>query len=219
MKVGDKSFRSLKHAISLYAYLFVVWGFYRLLFFQLPETVEALILKPAIWLLPTFFLIRKDKLCCKEVGLTLQNLFPTIYFALTLGALFAFVAFGANYLKYGEFQFAANLGTTPFLLSFILSFVTAFSEEIVFRGYIFTRFWQVLKSEWTANIIVSTGWVILHIPVAMLDWKMSPLNLVSYLFLISIFSIGVTFIYARTKNILAPILLHVLWAWPVALFR
>jgi len=53
------SLRSLKHAISLYAYLFVVWGFYRLLFFQLPETVEVLFLKPILWLLPTFFLIKK----------------------------------------------------------------------------------------------------------------------------------------------------------------
>ena len=158
------SLRSLKHAISLYAYLFVVWGFYRLLFFQLPETVEVLFLKPILWLLPTFFLIKKDKLSCKDIGLTWENLFPTIYFTLGLGTLFVVVALAANYLKYDSFQFTANLGQTPFFLSFLLSFITAFSEEIVFRGYIFTRFWQVLGSERTANIIVSLGWVIIHIP-------------------------------------------------------
>jgi membrane protease YdiL (CAAX protease family) len=219
MKVGEKSLNSLKHAISLYAYLLVVWGFYRLLFFQLPETVEILVIKPALWLIPTAFLIKRDKLCCKDIGFTLVNLFPTIYFTLSLGVLFALIGFGVNYLKYGDFHFFANLGPTPFFLSFVLSFITAFSEEIVFRGYIFTRFWQALKSEWLANLIVSFGWVIIHLPVAILDWKMSPLELTNYLLVVFIFSLGATFLYARTKNIFSPILLHVLWQWPIALFR
>jgi membrane protease YdiL (CAAX protease family) len=36
---------------------------------------------------------------------------------------------------------------------------------------------------------------------------------------IFLFSIGTTFVFLRTKNIIAPILLHVLWQWPIILFR
>ena len=52
--------KSFKNAIGLAVYLLIVWGFYRFLF-QLPETIEEIFIKPVVWLLPVFFLLRSEK--------------------------------------------------------------------------------------------------------------------------------------------------------------
>src|SRR6266404_2243136 len=140
---------SFKNAIILFTFLLIFWGFYRL-FFRLPDWIEEAIIKPIIWLGPVVYLVKKERASFKSIGWTSENLFPAIYSSIALGSLFAFVAFAGNYLKYGQFNFAANLGSEPFFFSLGLSFVTAISEEIVFRGYIFTKLWTALNSEWSA---------------------------------------------------------------------
>ena len=49
---------AIKNATMFAAYLFIVWGFYRLIF-KLPDEVEELVLKPLIWLVPLVFLLKK----------------------------------------------------------------------------------------------------------------------------------------------------------------
>ncbi len=207
-----------KHTIALYAFLLVVWGFYRLLF-QFPEEIEILIIKPLVWLVPTFYLVKKEKENIQSLGVTTKNLFPTLYFAIFLGAVFLMEGLFVNYLKHGAFSFGANIGSIPVLGAVFLSFATALSEEITFRGFIFTRIWQNLKSEWTANILTSVGWTLIHLPIAVLDWKLGLSELLTYSLLVMFFSLGASFIFARTRNVFASVFLHVLWQWPIILFR
>lgn len=209
----------LKHTIALYTYLLIVWGFYRLLLFQFPEVLDILVIKPVIWLIPTFYLVKKEKLHLKSLGITTKNLLPSLYLVLILGTIFAFEGFLINYLKHGNINFAANLGQTAFSLSFLLSFATAFSEEVTFRGYLFNRVWQSLENEWLSNLITSIGWTFIHFPIALFDWKLAGPELATYLFLVFFFSVGSSFVFARTKNIFSSVLLHVLWQWPIILFR
>lgn len=208
----------LKNTVTFLAYLIIVWGFYRFLF-KLPDEVEELIIKPIIWLLPIIPFLRKEKLGLSSLGVTLKNLFPSIYLSLGLGAFFVMEAMLINYVRYKGFNFGANLGSLPFMTSLGLSFATAFSEELVFRGYIFNRLWYVLKNEWNANLLTSTLWALIHVPVTFFVWKLDPASAVIYLGLTTLFGIGSAFVFARTKNILSSILLHVLWQWPIVLFR
>lgn len=208
----------LKHALAYYAYLLVIWGFYRLLF-QVPVPLEELLIKPFIWLLPLYFLIRKENANWSSIGVVFNNFFKVIYFVLSLGFVFSFFAVLTNYLKYNGFNFAANLGEVTFWGAIGLSFVTAISEEIAFRGYLLTRFLAVVKSELKANLVISSGWVLIHLPVAILDWRLESVPLLAYTGVVFLFSIGTTFVFLRTRNIAAPILLHVLWQWPIILFR
>ena len=124
-----------------------------------------------------------------------------------------------NFLKYGGFHFGANLGSTPFMTSLGLSFITALSEETAFRGYIFSRLLISLKSELIANIIQTLLWTAIHVPIAFFVWGYTLPQGIVYLFLTAIFGMGSAFIFGRTKNIAGPILLHVLWEWPIILFR
>ncbi len=209
---------ALKNATILSAYLLIVWGLYRFLF-KLPDDVEELVVKPILWLLPVFYFLAKEKSRISSLGITIKNLFPAVYFSLGLGAFFVIEAIFINFVKYKGFDFSANLGNTPFLTSLGLSFVTAVVEEITFRGFIFNRVWHALGGEWTANILTSLTWGLVHVPVTFFVWKLDASSAVTYLLLTSIFGIGSAFVFARTRNVLSSILLHVLWAWPIILFR
>jgi len=100
-----------------------------------------------------------------------------------------------------------------------LSFATAFSEETAFRGYIFGRLWFALKDEWAANVASSLVWTVVHIPIAFFIWKLNLASGILYLILTAIFGIGSAFVFGRTKNVFGSVLLHVLWEWPIILFR
>jgi membrane protease YdiL (CAAX protease family) len=209
---------AIKHATILAAYLLIVWGFYRLII-KLPDTEEELIVKPLLWLVPVVYLLAKEKKGLATIGVTGKNLFPAIYLSLGLGAIFAVEGFVINYLKHGQWDFSANLGEHVFWLALTLSLVTAISEELTFRGYLFTRVRHALKSEWAANLSTSFVWALIHVPIALFWWRLDAGASFLFLILAFIFGIGSAFIFARTGNIISSILLHVMWAWPIVLFR
>lgn len=214
----SKKISAFKNATIVFVILFIAWGLYRYLI-QLPQEVEEFIVKPLIWLGIVYYFVRKEKARLASIGVTTKNLFPAVYFALGLGIVFALEGLLVNLIKYGTLNFNANIGTNNLLLSLVLSFATAISEETAFRGYIFTRLWTSFKSEWTANIITSIAWTTIHIPVTIFVLKYDLNQTFVYLFLTFIFGIGSAFVYARTKNIVSSIFLHVLWEWPIILFR
>lgn len=209
---------AIKHVILYSVYLVLIWTLYRILF-KLPDQFEELVIKPILWLFPIFWLNAKEKLPLSSLGITFKNLFPAIYLSLGLGAVFVIEAVLTNFYKYGHLNFAANIGSLPILSSLGISFATAASEETAFRGYIFGRLWAVLKDEWAANIASSLIWTLVHIPIAFVVWKLNLAAGILYLFLTAVFGIGSAFIFGRTKNVFGSIILHVLWEWPIILFR
>lgn len=208
----------LKNVTIYSTYLVIFWAFYRFLF-QLPDDVTELFVKPAIWLIPVAILLSKEKESISSIGFTFKNFFPSIYFSLWLGVAFLVEALFANYIKYGGFYFSANIGPSGLLPSLGLSFVTSFSEETAFRGYIFSRLSAIFKNEIAPNLIQAALWTAIHIPIAFFVFDMTPAQGVVYLFVTAIFGIGSAFVFAKTKNIYGSILLHVLWEWPIILFR
>jgi membrane protease YdiL (CAAX protease family) len=208
----------IKHSTILAAYLLVVWGFYRFLF-KLPEEIEELIIKPILWLIPVFYLVYQEKATLESIGITLKGLFPSLYLSIGLGIVFLVEGFVINFLKYKGFGSALSSNTNNFLTSLGLSLATAVSEEITFRGYLFTRIERAVGKEWLANIITSVIWGVINVPITIFVWKMNLSAALVYLVLVLFFGIGSAFIFARTKNILSSILIHVFWAWPIILFR
>lgn len=211
--------KSFKYAVTFAVYLLIVWGFYRFLF-KLPDEIEELVVKPIVWLLPVFYLVKKERLGLDSLGITSKNLFPAVYYAIGLGSFFVVEALIVNFVKYGgQLNLGANIGNLPLLPALGLSFATAVSEEIAFRGYVFTRVWNFVKNELYANILTSVFWAMIHVPITIFVWKLDFSASVIYLILTTLFGIGSSFVFARTKNIVSPILLHVLWQWPIILFR
>ena len=214
----DKKEKSLKNLTIYITYLIIFWGFYRLLI-KLPDQIEEVFIKPILWLLPLIYLlkIRKEKI--SSLGISLKNLFPAIYLSLGLGSLFVFEGLLGNYIKYGGLNFSANLGDKLIFSAFGLSIVTAVVEEITFRGYIFNRLWKIFGKEIPANLVTTFFWILIHVPIVIFVWKYPLLDSFIYLSLTAIFGAGSAFIFARTQNIISSILLHILWEWPIILFR
>lgn len=214
-----KNIRSLRYIISLYALIFVVWGFYRFLF-KLPESVEELFLKPIIWLLPLLFILKKERKDFRSLGWTTKNLFPALYLSIGLGVLFAVEGALVNSIKYGgSFNFLKVVPSQSLFFSAIgLSLVTAVSEETVFRGFMFNRLLAVL-GEWRANLTTSVAWALVHLPITIFVFRYDPAGVLIFLFLTFLFGAASAFVFARTGNVLASVLLHIFWEWPIILFR
>jgi membrane protease YdiL (CAAX protease family) len=205
--------------VTIYVtYLIIIWAFYRFLF-KFPDEIEETIIKPILWLLPIVYFIRKEKGTFASVGITLKNLFPAIYLSLGLGSVFVIEALLTNYLKYGYLNFGANIGSLPLLPSLGLSFATAFSEETAFRGYVYSRLSSVINGELLANLIQTIAWTAVHVPIAFFIWHYTIPQGIIYLSITAIFGMGSAFIFARTKNVFGSVLLHILWEWPIILFR
>ncbi|MCX6725976.1 MAG: type II CAAX endopeptidase family protein [Candidatus Shapirobacteria bacterium] len=225
MKIFNRFFHhqklSIKHVLALFSIIFVFWSFYRYLPQVLPLWAEELILKPLFWLIPTFWLVRKiEKQPFSSLGFNSQKLFPSIYWGIGLGLVFAFEGLLTNIFKYkGLNLISFDYSPFKFLGLFVLSLITAFSEETVFRGYIFNRLWRIWKNEWVANLVSSVLFTLIHLPIGLFVLNYNLLVMSAYLFFVFIFAFGSAFVFGRTKNIIASILLHLFWAWPIVLFR
>lgn len=216
MKITKET--AIIHSTKLAAYLLIVWGFYRFLF-RLPEEIEELLIKPLLWLLPVFYFMRKEKTSFSSLGITTRNLFPSLYLSLGLGAFFALEGVLVNVIKYNQIMFDANIGQTALLISLGISFATAVSEELAFRGYLFTRMSYALGSEIKSNLVTSFVWGLIHLPISFLWHELSVSGIAGFFLLTTIFGIGSAFIFSKTRNIFSSILLHVFWSWPIVLFR
>lgn len=212
---------SQKHIFALFSFIFVLWAFYRYFPEILPEWAEELVLKPLIWLVPTFWLVKNvERRPLSSLGLTKRNLLPSLYWGVGLGIVFALEGLLTNILKYRGLHLASP-DYTPliFLGSVVLSFVTAFSEEIVFRGYIFNRLWEIWRNEWLANITSAFLFVLIHLPMGVFVLGYTPGVMLAYLFFVFVYAFASAFVFARTGNLVSSVLIHVFWSWPIMLFR
>jgi membrane protease YdiL (CAAX protease family) len=216
---SKKKYLFLENAKNYSIYIILVWSVYRALFFGLPYELDELFVKPLFWITPIVYLVKKEKLGLKSLGFSVKKFFPSIYFVLAMGVGFALEGLLINIIKYRGLNFSAYLGQGSFLGIFLVSIVTAFTEEVSFRGYLFNRFNKALNNETRANLISSTVWSLVHLPIVFAVWGFNVPLALGYFLLVFVFGVGSSFIFARTENIFASVLLHVFWEWPIILFR
>jgi len=212
---------SVKHVFSLFSFIFVVWGIFRYFPEVTPVWVEELVLKPLFWVVPVLWLVKKvEGENWASLGLVKKNLRSSIYWGIGLGLVFAFEGLLTNIFKYRGLNLVSlDYGPLVFFGLISISFVTAFSEELVFRGYIFSRLNQMLKNEWLANLISAFLFALIYLPMVVFVLSYQPVVMLVYLIFVFIYGVASAFIFARTGNLTASILLHVFWSWPIILFR
>jgi len=206
--------------LFLFSLIFVCWSTYRY-FPEPPLWLSELILKPVIWLLPTFWLVTQvEKKSLASLGLTSKNLLPAIYWGVGLGIIFALEGLITNILKYRGVNLVNlqyNFG--QFLGVLLISWMSAFTEEVVFRGYIFNRLSEIWHREWRAGLVSAGLFALAHLPIGIFVLSYNPLAMVAYLLFVFVFGFGSAFVFARSGNLVSSILLHFFWAWPIILFR
>lgn len=206
--------------IMVWFILFLFWGGYRF-FFRFPEWFDEYLVKPIFWIGLVFYVtLSIEKRSLTSIGLSGQQLFKNIYIGLGIGTLFALEGIVVNFIKYGRWSFVPSSSSSEeFIFLVITSFVTGFVEELFSRGYLMSRFMELLKSEVFANLFSSLLFVFIHLPVAIFILHYSFSDLIIYLWTIFLLGLANGYIFARTKTIVAPTVSHAMWNLSIVLFR
>ena len=143
-----------------------------------------------------------------------------MYLGLGIGIFFGLEGLIVNLVKYGTFSFfpiaaVSSVGLMPFLLFTVF---TSVSEEILGRGFVYSRIAESEKNQFRAIMIASFLFLLLHIPILFTQLNLSGGSLIVYL--ASIFILGVTnsYMFSIRKSLVIPILIHIFWNATVALY-
>ncbi len=211
--------QSLDPVYRLWGWILLVWSLYRY-FFKLPEWADELIAKPMVFVVPVLWYVTvKEKRRLESLGLTSKRLFTGLYIGLGFGLVFALEGIAANAIKYGKLNVnpIAAFGVYGFFL-LVLSLATAFSEELLNRGFLFNRIYEKTKNLPYASFISTILFVLLHVPIIVTTLKFQGMTLV--LFLATDFVLGManSVLFYSTGSLVAPILVHLFWNMTVALY-
>src|SRR3989344_4760628 len=131
----------------LWGWILLTWSLYRY-FLKLPEWADEFIFKPLVFVVPVvWYVIKRERRTLESLGITGKNLFTSIYIGLGFGMVFALEGIVAHAIKYGGFEVnpIAAFREYGFLL-ILVSLVTACSEEVFSRGFIFHRIYEKTKN-------------------------------------------------------------------------
>lgn len=221
MKKITKAVSAVSQApiFRLWAWILLAWSLYRY-FFKLPEWADEFVFKPLVFVAPVIWYVRKvEKESLATIGLTGRNFFTSVYIGIGFGIIFAIEGLVTHAIKYGKLDvnpIAAFQEYGFFLI--ILSLATAFSEELLSRGFVFNRLYEKTKNLPYASIMSAVMFMLLHIPILVTMTKLQGITLVLFLVTDFVLAIANSLLYYNLGSLVAPILVHVFWNMTVALY-
>ena len=151
-------------------------------------------------------LIRKQNIA--SIGLTLRNIGKSALFGLKTG-LFLMALTVIPSIRAGKSLI--GMGNIVYNLYFYF-IIIGFCEEIVFRGFIQTRLYGLIKSDIIASIVCASMFGLMHIPFQMQIRNMSLISFImnNYLMILIPFfwHFVLNFLYRKFNSLLAPTILH-----------
>lgn len=203
----------------IWAWILLTWSLYRY-FLKLPEWADEFIFKPIVFVAPVIWYVRKkEKESLVTLGLTKRNFFTSVYIGLGFGVVFALEGLAAHAIKYGKLDvtpIAAFQQYGFFLI--ILSLATAFSEELLTRGFIFNRLYEKTKNLPYATIVSSVMFILLHVPILVTMTKLQGMTLILFFVTDFVLAVANSLLYYNLGSLVAPILVHIFWNMTVALY-
>ena len=103
-------------------------------------------------------------------------------------------------------------------LLLLLSVATAFSEEVLSRGFVFTRILERTKNLPVASLLSTVLFVLLHVPILVTSLKLQGVTLVLFFVTDIVLGLANSLLYYNTNSLVAPILVHIFWNMTVALY-
>lgn len=210
---------TLTPVYRLWAWILLAWALYRY-FVHLPEWADEFIFKPLVFVVPVIWYVRtQEKQKLATVGLTMRNFFTSVYIGLGFGIIFAIEGVITHSIKYGKFDVSpiAAFQQYGFFL-IILSLATAFSEELLSRGFVFNRILEKTKNLPWAAFLSSLMFIAIHIPILVTTNKLQGMTLVLFVVTDLILALANSLLFYNTGSLVAPILVHLFWNMTVALY-
>jgi len=211
---------STEWVFQFWAWQLLAWSLYRY-FFRFPEPVDEFLIKPLVFVVPVlWFVLKIEKRKLNTIGITKSNLLQSVLIGCGFGLLFAGEAIIANIFKYGSLTLTPvpSILTFGIPMMFLLSLATSCSEELLSRGFFFSRLYEASKNLIHASLMSTLLFVAFHIPILLTSLRFQGSTLI--LFFLTTFVLGITnsLIYHKTKSLVAPILIHLFWNMTVAVF-
>jgi len=216
---AKKVVSSVTSIFRLWAWILLAWCLYRY-FFKLPEWADEFIAKPLVFVAPVIWYVRrKEKQSLATLGLTRRNFFTSVYIGLGFGVVFALEGLATHVIKYGKLDVApiAAFGQYGFFL-IILSLATAFSEELLSRGFVFNRLFEKTKNLAYSSVVSSVMFMLLHVPILVTTTKLQGMTLILFFVTDFVLAVANSLLYYNTGSLVAPILVHIFWNMTVALY-
>lgn len=211
--------KSLTPVYRLWAWILLAWALYRY-FVHVPEWADEFIFKPLVFVAPVIWYVRtveKQKLA--TLGLTMRNFFTSVYIGLGFGAVFAIEGLITHMIKYGQFDVTPIGAFQQYGFSLlILSLATAFSEELLSRGFVFNRILEKTRNLPWATMLSALMFVSLHIPILVTSNKLTGMTLILFFVTDLILAVANSLLFYNTGSLVAPILVHIFWNMTVALY-
>jgi len=204
---------------QLWGWILLVWGLYRY-FLRLPEWADEFIFKPLVFVVPVIWYVRNiERRDLESIGITFKNFFNSVYIGLGFGMVFAIEGLVAHAIKYGKLDvnpIAAFQQYGFFLI--LVSFATAFCEEVLNRGFLFNRIYEKTQNVLKAATIGAIMFVFLHIPILVTANRLQGSTLIMFFVTDVILAYANSMLFLNTGSIVAPILVHIFWNMTVALY-
>jgi membrane protease YdiL (CAAX protease family) len=210
---------SLSPVFRLWAWILLTWSLYRY-FFRFPEWADEFIVKPLVFVVPVlWYVVRKEGRSLASIGITGRNFFNSLYIGIGFGLVFAVEGLIVHVVKYKDFTVnpIAAFGTYGFFL-LALSLVTAFSEELLNRGFLFNRIYEKTNTMLYAATIAAILFILLHVPILVTTNKLQGMTLILFFMTDIILAFANSMLFATTGSLVAPILVHLFWNMTVALY-
>jgi membrane protease YdiL (CAAX protease family) len=211
---------TLTSVYRLWAWILLAWSLYRY-FFALPEWFDEFLFKPLVFVGPVLWYLRTiEKRSIATLGITSKNLFTSIYIGLGFGFIFALEGLAANAIKYGKLTIVpiAAFDQYGIFMLLLLSLATAISEEVLSRGFLFTRIYEKTKNLPYASILSTLMFVSLHVPILVTSLRLQGFTLVLFFITNLVLGFANSLLMYNTKSVVAPILVHLFWNMTVALY-
>jgi len=158
-----------------------------------------------LMLLSVGIFIIRDGESLRSIGITSTNLWQSA----VIGSVLVLITF---YLQHGDFLAVLESLKPRHGYSFVYFAFVGFGEEILFRGYLQTRLIAWL-GKWQGWLLASAVMAVVHFPQRILIGGMDPgdafLNACGLIPVSLLFG----FIMLKTRNVLAPGLLHTFTNW------
>lgn len=219
MKMASGAVTSLEPVYSLWGWILLAWSLYRY-FFHFSEVVDEFIAKPLVFVLPVIvYVLVREKRKLSSLGLTTKNMFNSIYIGLGFGLVFAVEGLIAHMMKYGKFEVVPieAFKTYGFFL-IVISLATAFTEELLSRGFMFNRIYEKTKNLPYSASVASLLFVLLHVPILVTSNQLHGVTLILFFVTDIILALANSLLFSTTKSLVAPILVHLFWNMTVALY-
>lgn len=225
MGTTEKNISKNKALIIYIIAFYTIWALYE--FFGKPvindlipgivssEIVKEVVIKNLVWILPAALLVHHYK---DDVYIGLKEMFTTkvkwLHY-LPVFLLFVLYPLVSAYHMNGSLSLSSDFGAEQ-VIDF--SFV-GITEEMVFRGWLLNAMvGKNKKNQWKAILLNSLMFVAIHIPTWTMQGILGDAFLHFGFVYIIILSIIFSITFLKSRNILIPVALHMIWDFLLDMF-